>query len=219
MAHSWPHPTYRFNRIMLCTVIDFKLCQLKWVGIYYVMQPSAKWMAGSMRFFFLLSTTKGSTHAHPIYYITNCIMLLARYVIVMWTQHGYDNKIGRCQVITLSTSECGEGNYLVHNLGSHDWIMHKMHLHHYNELHVLTPTGPFFYIQKKETLVIIVNGVYLSPFTLNCPWCHPQPKNYEVTKSLIYSSSSSHEVEYHIELFMFVKDGALFCIGWPTSSP
>ena len=59
MAHSWPHPTYRFNRIMLCTVIDFKLCQLKWVGIYYVMQPSAKWMAGSMKFFFLLSTTKG----------------------------------------------------------------------------------------------------------------------------------------------------------------
>lgn len=163
MAHSWPHPTYRFNRIMLCTVIDFKLCQLKWVGIYYVMQPSAKWMAGSMKFFFLLSTTKGSTHAHPIYYITNCIMLLARYVIVMWTQHGYDNKIGRCQVITLSTSECGEGNYLVHNLGSHDWIMHKMHLHNYNELHVLTPTGPFFYIQRKRNV-----GDH-------CQWCVFEP--------------------------------------------
>ena len=33
------------NRMMLWTVIDFKVCKMKWVEISFVMRPSPKWMA------------------------------------------------------------------------------------------------------------------------------------------------------------------------------
>lgn len=167
---------------MLWTVIDFKVCKMKWVEISFVMRPSPKWMAEPTNLIILvlifLDHPKVNTCSPGRSYnqLYNIVSTFYHYYVnptLLWQR---DRKMPSDK---LEHKWVWWGELPCAQLGV-KWLN--------NACHAITPSQLFtcartyitsFYIQRKGNnwWLLLVAWIWArSP--LNCPWCHPQPKNW-----------------------------------------